>query len=92
MLFRSWAELSIDDYAASTETTVAAWSGMNGRQGGDPARLADALVKLGGLDQPPARFVAGADAVGAAESKANTLLSQANAYRDLSSSLDHRSS
>ncbi len=32
-----WAELSIDDYAASTKATVAAWSGMNGKQGGDPA-------------------------------------------------------
>ncbi len=51
--------------------------------------LADALVKLGGLDMPPARFVAGADAVEAAETKAKTLLSQAEAYRDLSSFLDH---
>ncbi len=84
-----WAELSIDDYAASTKATVAAWSGMNGKQGGDPAKLADALVKLGGLDMPPARFVAGADAVEAAETKAKTLLSQAEAYRDLSSFLDH---
>ena len=84
-----WAELSIDDYAANTKATVAAWSGMNGKQGGDPAKLADALVKLGGLDKPPARFVAGADAVGAAETKASNLLSQAHAYRDLSSSLDH---
>jgi len=84
-----WAELSIDDYAASTKTTVAAWSGMNGKQGGDPAKLADALVKLGGLDKPPARFVAGADAVEAAETKATTLLSQANALRELSASLDH---
>lgn len=84
-----WAELSIDDYAASTKATVAAWSGMNGKQGGNPAKLADALVKLGGLDKPPARFVAGADAVEAAEAKANTLLSQANTYRDMSSSLAH---
>ena len=85
-----WAELSIDDYAASTKATVAAWSGMNGKQGGDPAKLADALVKLGGLDKPPARFVAGADAVEAVEAKANTLSSQANAWRELSSSLEHR--
>ena len=85
-----WAELSIDDYAASTKATVAAWSGMNGKQGGDPAKLADALVKLGGLDKPPARFVAGADAVEAVEAKANALSSQANAWRELSSSLEHR--
>ena len=84
-----WAELSIDDYAASTRATIAAWSGMNGKQGGDPAKLAAALVMLAGRDEPPARFVAGADAVGAAEAKANTLLRQANAYRELSSSLDY---
>ena len=84
-----WAELSIDDYAASTKATVAAWRGMDGKQGGDPAKLADALVKLAGLDKPPARFVAGADAVEAAETKANILLSQASAHRELSTSLDH---
>ena len=84
-----WAELSIDDYAASTSATIAAWSAMNGKQGGDPAKLAAALVVLAGLDEPPARFVAGADAVGAAEAKADTLLRQANAWRELSSSLDH---
>ena len=84
-----WAELSIDDYAASTRATISAWSGMNGKQGGDPAKLAAALVALGGLDEPPARFVAGADAVEAAEKKANALLRQANAYREMSSSLDH---
>ena len=87
-----WAELSIDDYATRTTATVAAWSGMDGKQGGDPAKLADALVMLGGLDKPPARFIAGADAVAAADTKANTLSSQANAYRELSSSLDHPAS
>ncbi len=85
----SWAELSIDDYQESTKATIAAWSGMDGKQGGDPAKLARALVRLGALDEPPARFVAGADAVQAVEAKANLLLSQADAYRDLSSSLAH---
>ena len=36
---------------------------MNGQQGGDPAKLAVALVQLGGLAEPPLRFAAGADAV-----------------------------
>ena len=88
----TWADLSIDDYAASTKATVTAWSGMDGKQGGDPAKLARALVKLGGLDKPPARFIAGADAVAAAEAKAHALLSQANAWRELSTSLDHQAS
>ena len=36
----SYAEPSIDDYAERTRQTVTAWNGMNGRQGGDPAKLA----------------------------------------------------
>ena len=82
-----YAESSIDDYAKRTEQTVAAWQGMNGKQGGDPAKLAKAIVQLAGEDQPPLRFVAGADAIAAVEQKANDLLSQANAHRELSSSL-----
>ena len=50
----SYAEPSIDDYAERTRATVAAWQGMDGQQGGDPAKLADALVQLVALDEPPA--------------------------------------
>jgi hypothetical protein len=62
---------------------------MNGQQGGDPAKLATALVQLVGSDEPPLRWAAGADAVAAFEDKAQTLIKQADAYRDLSSSLAH---
>jgi len=85
----SYAESSIDDYAERTQQTVAAWSGMNGLQGGDPAKLADALVQLAGQDEPPLRWAAGADAVGTFEQKAQNLLAQAGAHRDLSSNLAH---
>jgi hypothetical protein len=60
---------------------------MSGRQGGDPAKLAGALVQLAGQEEPPLRFVAGADAVATVENKAKGLLAQAGAYRDLSSNL-----
>lgn len=83
----TYAPPSIDDYAERTRQTVAAWSGMNGKQGGDPAKLAQALVQLAALDAPPARFAAGADAVQAFEDKARALLAQADAHRVLSSSL-----
>ena len=46
-------------------------------------------MQLAGLKDPPARFAAGADAVQTFETKANALLVQANAHRDLSSSLIH---
>jgi NAD(P)-dependent dehydrogenase (short-subunit alcohol dehydrogenase family) len=76
----SYATSSIDDYAERTEQTVAAWNGMNGKQGGDPAKLAEALAHLARQDTPPLRWVAGADAVETAERKANDLLAQVNAY------------
>jgi NAD(P)-dependent dehydrogenase (short-subunit alcohol dehydrogenase family) len=84
-----YAESSIDDYAERTEQTVAAWNGMNGKQGGDPAKLATALVQLAGQDGPPLRFAAGADAVEVVEQKAKDLLAQVDAYRELSSNLAH---
>jgi NAD(P)-dependent dehydrogenase (short-subunit alcohol dehydrogenase family) len=84
-----YAQPSIEDYAARTAQTIQAWQGMNGAQGGDPAKLAAALVQLAGLEQPPARFAAGSDAVAAFEQKANQLLRQAGAHRELSASLGH---
>jgi NAD(P)-dependent dehydrogenase (short-subunit alcohol dehydrogenase family) len=80
---------SIDDYAERTKQTIAAWQSMNGQQGGDPAKLAKALVQLASQDEPPLRFVAGDDAVQIVEQKARDLLAQADAYRDLSSNLAH---
>jgi len=85
----NYAEPSIDDYAERTEQTVAAWNGMNGKQGGDPAKLANALVQLATQDEPPLRFAAGADAIATVEQKAKDLLTQADAYRELSSNLAH---
>ena len=84
-----YPEPSIDDYAEKTRQTVAAWKGMNGLQGGDPAKLAKALIGLASQDEPPLRWAAGADAVQAVEQKAKNLLAQADSYRELSSSLAH---
>jgi NAD(P)-dependent dehydrogenase (short-subunit alcohol dehydrogenase family) len=86
-----YAESSIADYAERAKLTVEAWNGMNGRQGGDPAKLAAALIGLAMSERPPARWVAGAEAVTAVEQKARDLLAQADAHRELSSSLDHDS-
>jgi len=82
-----FAESSIDDYAERTKQTIAAWSAMNGKQGGDPAKLAHALIQVADQDQPPRRFPAGADAVATFEQKSKDLLYQADANRQLSSSL-----
>src|SRR6478752_6343270 len=73
-----YAQPSIADYADRTTATIEAWRGMDGKQGGDPAKLAAALVQLAALEQPPARFAAGPDAVELFETKARTLLTHAH--------------
>lgn len=82
-----WPELSLADYAERTAQTIASWKNMNGRQGGDPAKLAAALVTIAALDPPPLRFVAGADVVAGVEQKARQLLEQVDAHRELSSTM-----
>jgi NAD(P)-dependent dehydrogenase (short-subunit alcohol dehydrogenase family) len=84
-----YPEPLVDDYAEKTKETVTAWRGINGLQGGDPAKLAKALIQLASQEEPPQRWAAGADAVEAFERKAKDLLAQADAYRELSSSLAH---
>ena len=85
----NYPEASIEDYAEETRQTVAAWKGMSGKQGGDPARLARALVELAGEPEPPVRWAAGADALGTLEQKGRDRLAQAGGYRELSSSLGY---
>jgi NAD(P)-dependent dehydrogenase (short-subunit alcohol dehydrogenase family) len=83
----TYAEPAIDDYADRTRETITAWQGMDGRQAGDPAKLARGLLTIAALDEPPQRWVAGADAVDAVREKAATLLAQIDAFRELSSSM-----
>ena len=83
----AYADLSIDDYAERTAQTRPAWEAMSGKQTNDPTKLAKALLTVVDQEEPPLRWVAGADAVAAVEQKAHELLAQVDAYRELSSSL-----
>ena len=84
-----YAQPSIKDYADRTKQTISNWNSMNSKQSGDPAKLAAALVKLSSQSEPPVRWVAGADAVETVEQKAKDLIAQADAYREVSSSLSY---
>ena len=83
----NYAPLTIEDYAERNAAQREFWEGMNGQQGGDPAKLARALLTIVDHERPPFRFIAGADAVGAAEQKVADLREQIDAHRDLSTSL-----
>jgi NAD(P)-dependent dehydrogenase (short-subunit alcohol dehydrogenase family) len=82
-----WPELEIEDYAERTAKTIETWKSMNGQQGGDPRKLAEALVTLSDTDKLPLRFVAGADAMGAVEQNLATIGEQIAENRGLSASL-----
>ena len=73
--------------APSAPPRPARLGGDERQASGDPAKLAKALVTVVDQEQPPLRWVAGADAVETVEQKANDLLAQVDAYRSLSSSL-----
>jgi NAD(P)-dependent dehydrogenase (short-subunit alcohol dehydrogenase family) len=83
----NYAELSIADYAGRTAEQLKWWQAQNGQQSGDPAKLANALITIASHEPPPARFIAGADAIATAEHQLAALKEQIDAYRDLSTSL-----
>src|SRR3954451_10980593 len=83
----NYAEPSIADYDDRRGPLIESWKSMNGKQSGDPAKLARALITISEQEAPPQRFLAGADAIATAEQKIATLQQQISAYRELSSSL-----
>src|SRR5213076_2964240 len=83
----TYAQPSIEDYAASRADQLKWWQAQSGLQPGDPAKLARALVTIAGEEPPPRRFIAGADAIALAEQHVADLQAQIAAYRELSTSL-----
>src|SRR3954470_7652801 len=84
----NYAEPSIKDYDERRGPLVEYWKSQNGRQSGDPAKLARALITIASQNPPPRRFIAGADAIATTEQKITDLKAQIAANRDLSTSLD----
>jgi NAD(P)-dependent dehydrogenase (short-subunit alcohol dehydrogenase family) len=84
----SYAMAVIEDYRERNAQQRAFWTSQNGVQSGDPAKLAQALLKLASQREMPRRFIAGADAIGTVEQKIALLQQQIDAHRELSCSLD----
>jgi NAD(P)-dependent dehydrogenase (short-subunit alcohol dehydrogenase family) len=85
----NYATPSIEDYEQRNAAQREFWDGQNGQQTGDPAKLAQALLTVVGAEQPPRRFIAGADAIDTAEQVIATLQQETDAYRELSTSLGY---
>ncbi|HEX3091154.1 MAG TPA: SDR family NAD(P)-dependent oxidoreductase [Candidatus Angelobacter sp.] len=84
----NYAEPSIKDYDERRAKQLEFWKGQNGKQSGDPAKLARALITIASQQPPPRRFIAGTDAIATAEQKVADLKAQIDANRELSTSLD----
>src|SRR5207248_7630127 len=83
----NYAEPFIQDYDERRAKMLEFWKAQNGKQSGDPAKLARALITIASQEPTPRRFIAGADAIDTAEQKVADLNAQIEAFRGLSTSL-----
>ncbi|MBO9658608.1 MAG: SDR family NAD(P)-dependent oxidoreductase [Chitinophagaceae bacterium] len=78
------APVQIADYAASAGALREWLRGVNGQQPGDPARAADAILKVVNVANPPLRLLLGVDAVEGAYEKLNVLKTDFDEWRSVS--------
>ena len=84
----NYAAPLLDDYAERREPMIAAWNAQNGKQTGDPRKLAAALVEIVAEDPPRRRFIAGADSIQSTEQKVAELQADIDLNRERFISLD----
>ena len=78
----------IADYDDRRIELLAGVEQRNGRQPGDPAKLAEAIVTLSRAEKPPSRFLAGSIALSAASEKLAGMREEFDRWRQLSVSTD----
>jgi NAD(P)-dependent dehydrogenase (short-subunit alcohol dehydrogenase family) len=83
-----WGDVHLDDYAALSGASREFFRGMEGNQSGDPAKLAQTILGLTDLAEPPLRLPAGDDSVEGIVQKGRQLIEQAQAFPSLSASLE----
>lgn len=83
-----FAQKRIGDYDDRRSAMLAGFEERDGRQPGDPAKLAAAMVNLAATDKAPLHFPAGSVAVSAAEQKLAGRRAELHRWRHLSISTD----
>jgi len=76
------------EYDATVGATVRFQRDYNGKQPGDPAKAAAALLHIASLPEPPLRLLLGSDAYNAVEKHALQILASDREWKDLSISTD----
>jgi hypothetical protein len=70
----------IPEYADSAGSRLASIKDQSGKQPGDPARIAAAIIEVSQLERPPRHFVMGAIGVDAVTSKLRGRLAEVEAW------------
>lgn len=84
-----WPDLDIEDYRKQNQETIDNWKKMDGTQPGDPEKYAQALLEITTWDDPPFRYMAGADAIQFAETKIKELQEDIDKQRHLTEHLGY---
>ena len=79
----------VADYDARRGAMRASFEQRNGKQAGDPVKLAEAIVTLSREASPPMRFAAGAMAVGAFDAKLVAMKTELDRWRELGLATDY---
>lgn len=75
-------------YEEASQKLRAHYASYNGKQSGDPAKLAAAMLTLANSENPPLRFASGSDAFEGMTSKLAGVQSELHSYQKLSASID----
>jgi NAD(P)-dependent dehydrogenase (short-subunit alcohol dehydrogenase family) len=84
-----FGDRAVADYDARRAQLHASFAQRNGRQPGDPLKLAEALFRLSNEEAPPLRFVAGAIAFDAARAQLAGKQAELERWRALSLGTDY---
>lgn len=80
---------AVPDYGDFADQAKATYLDRNGKQPGDPAKLAQALLMLAATEHPPLRYLAGSDGLGRYEGKLAAIRTELDQWRQLTLSTDY---
>ncbi|MGJ7555497.1 oxidoreductase [Variovorax sp. RB3P1] len=83
------AERHVTDYDAVFDPIREARQAKNGRQPGDPAKAAQALLKVIAAEKPPLHLLLGKDALALVRAKLASMAEEIDAWEAVSASTDH---
>jgi NAD(P)-dependent dehydrogenase (short-subunit alcohol dehydrogenase family) len=83
------AERRVADYDAVFDPIRAARQAKDGRQAGDPAKAAQALLKVIASEKPPVHLLLGKDALALVRAKLAAMSEEIDAWEAVSASTDH---